>query len=256
MESFKAYLEEQKLATSTIKNHIRNLSKLDIKLLEGNESSLAKHIKANYDVGSAQKTITTSVAKYRGYLNLPKSEISELLKKTNNQAFEIQKKNNQDMNLPDIKNVKSLMNLYYKQGMWKQYCVMYLLIHINTRNLDLVAKVTDNIDDVDNNNNWLYLRKSDTVLFRSKYKTSSTFGIKKNIIKSRPFHHAVSQLKELLRPEENLYRTVMKITGQISESTFMKMSLCNNNNAKGIKQLAKNRGTAIATVVNNYDCTK
>ena len=112
MESFKAYLEQQKLATSTIKNHIRNLSKLDIKLLEGNESSLAKHIKANYDVGSAQKTITTSVAKYRGFKELPKTEISELLKKTNNQAFEIQKKNNQDMNLPDIKNVKSLMNLY------------------------------------------------------------------------------------------------------------------------------------------------
>ena len=174
MESFKSYLEQQKLAKTTITNHIRNLSKLDIKLLEGNEKDLVKHIKLSYEVGSPQKTITTSVAKYRGYLNLPKSEISELLKKTSNQAFEIQKKNNQDMNLPDIKNVKSLMNLYYKQGMWKQYCVMYLLIHLNTRNLDLVAKVTDNIDDVDNNNNWLYLRKSDTVLFRSKYKTIKT----------------------------------------------------------------------------------
>jgi len=256
MENFKSYLEQQKLATTTIKNHIRNLSKLDIKLLEGNEPPLVKYIKANYNVGSGQKTITSSVAKYRGYKDLPKTEISELLKKTNNQAFEIQKKNNQNLELPDIKNVKSLMNLYYKQGMWKQYCVMYLLLHINTRNLDLVAKVTDNIDDVDKENNWIYVRKSDSVYYRNRYKTQSKFGMKKNIIKSIRFHHAISQLKELLRPEENLYRTVMRITGQISESKMMKLSLCNNDNAKSIKKLSKNRGTAVDTIVNNYDCTK
>jgi hypothetical protein len=256
MENFKAYLEEQKLATTTIKNHIRNLSKLDIKLLEGNESSLAKYIKANYDVGSQQKTITTSVAKYRGYRELPKTEISELLKTTNDDAFEIQKKNNTQLELPDIKNVKSLMNLYLKQGMFRQYVVMYLLLHLNTRNLDLVAKVTDNIDDVDKENNWLYVRKSDCVYYRSKYKTSSTFGIKKNIIKSKRFHFAISQLKHVLQPQENLYRSVMKITGNISESTMMKLSLCNNNTAKGIKTLSKNRGTSVETIVNNYDCTK
>ena len=256
MESFKAYLEEQKLATTTIKNHIRNLSKLDIKLLDGPEKDLAKYIKANYDVGSQQKTITTSVAKYRGYKELPKTEISELLKKTSNQAFEIQKKNNKDMDLPDIKNVKSLMNLYLKQGMYKQYVVMYLLLHINTRNLDLVAKVTDNIDDVNNDDNWLYVRKSDIVYYRNNYKTKAKFGMKKDIIKSKRFHFAVSQLKHVLQPQENLYRTVMKITGNISESTMMKLSLCNNNTAKGIKQLSKNRGTSVETIVNNYDCTK
>lgn len=256
MESFKSYLEQQKLAKTTITNHIRNLSKLDIKLLEGNEKDLVKHIKLSYEVGSPQKTITTSVAKYRGYKELPKTEISELLKKTNNQAFEIQKKNNDELELPDIKNVKSLMNLYLKQGMYKQYVVMYLLLHINTRNLDLVAKVTDNIDDVNNDDNWLYVRKSDIVYYRNNYKTKAKFGIKKNIIKSKRFHFAVSQLKHVLQPQENLYRTVMKITGNISESTMMKLSLCNNNTAKGIKQLSKNRGTSVETVVNNYDCTK
>ena len=256
MDNFKAYLEQQKLAKTTITNHLRNLGKLDIKLLEGPEKDLVKHIKLSYEVGSPQKTITNSVAKYRGYKELPKTEISELLKKTNNQAFEIQKKNNDEMELPDIKNVKSLMNLYLKQSMYKQYVVMYLLLHLNTRNLDLVAKVTHNLDDVDNDNNWLYVRKSDVVFFRNNYKTKAKFGMKKDIIKGKRFHFAVSQLKELLRPEENLYRSVMKITGQISESTMMKLSLCNNNTAKGIKKLSKNRGTAVETLVNNYDCTK
>ena len=186
----------------------------------------------------------------------PKTEISELLKKTNNEAFEIQKKNNDSLDLPDIKNVKSLMNLYLKQSMWKQYVVMYLLLHLNTRNLDLVAKVTHNLDDVNNDDNWLYVRKSDVVFFRNNYKTKAKFGMKKDIIKGKRFHFAVSQLKELLRPEENLYRTVMKITGQINETTMMKLSLCNNNTARGLKKMSKNRGTAVQTLVNNYDCTK
>jgi hypothetical protein len=256
MESFKTYLEEQKLAKTTITNHLRNLGKLDIKLLEGPEKDLVKYIKTNYAVGSPQKTITNSVAKYRGYKELPKTEISELLKKTNDETFQIQKKNNDEMELPDIKNVKSLMNLYLKQSMWKQYVVMYLLLHLNTRNLDLVAKVTDNIDDVDNSGNWLYVRKSDVVFFRNNYKTKAKFGLKKDIIKGKRFHFAVSQLKELLRPEENLYRSVMKITGQINETTMMKLSLCNNNTARGLKKMSKNRGTAVQTLVNNYDCTK
>jgi hypothetical protein len=133
---------------------------------------------------------------------------------------------------------------------------MYLLLHINTRNLDLVAKVTHDIDDVDKENNWLYVRKSDVVYFRNNYKTKAKFGMKKDIIKSKRFHFAVSKLTDLLRPNENLYRSVMKITGQINETTMMKLSLCNNNNAKGIKKLSKNRGTSIETIVNNYDCTK
>jgi len=256
MENFKAYLEQQKLATTTIKNHLRNLGKLDIKLLEGPEKDLVKHIKLSYEVGSPQKTITNSVAKYRGYKELSKTEISELLKKTNDDAFQIQKKNNDSLDLPDIKNVKSLMNLYLKQSMYKQYVVMYLLLHLNTRNLDLVAKVTHNLDDVNNDDNWLYVRKSDVVFFRNNYKTKAKFGMKKDIIKGKRFHFAVSQLKELLRPEENLYRTVMRITGQISESKMMKLSLCNNNTARGLKKMSKNRGTAVETLVNNYDCTK
>ncbi len=256
MENFKAYLEQQKLATTTIKNHLRNLGKLDIKLLEGPEKDLVKHIKLSYEVGSPQKTITNSVAKYRGYKQLSKTEISELLKKTNDDAFQIQKKNNDSLDLPDIKNVKSLMNLYLKQSMYKQYVVMYLLLHLNTRNLDLVAKVTHNLDDVNNDDNWLYVRKSDVVFFRNNYKTKAKFGMKKDIIKGKRFHFAVSQLKELLRPEENLYRTVMRITGQISESKMMKLSLCNNNTARGLKKMSKNRGTAVETLVNNYDCTK
>lgn len=256
MESFKTYLEDNKLAATTIKNHLRNLAKIKSEVLDGNEDTLAKYIKQNYDVGSQQKTITTSVSKYRTFKELPRDKIAELLKTTNNDATKIQQKNNDELELPDIKDVKSLMNLYYKQEMWKQYVVMFLLLHLQTRNLDLVAKITDKLDDVDNETNWLYIRKNDVVYFRNNYKTKAKYGLKKDIVKGKRFHNAVSQLTELLRPNENLYRSVMRITGQISETTMMKMSVCNNNNVKGIKKISKNRGTSMMEIATNYDCTK
>tara|TARA_R110001632_G_scaffold33911_1_gene86749 strand:- start:1465 stop:2211 length:747 start_codon:yes stop_codon:yes gene_type:complete len=248
-------MEQQKLAKRTIDNHKRNLGKLNIELLLGEELDLVNYILSNFDEGSPRKAMSGSVSKFRTFKKLPRDEIAKLLKISNEQAAEIQKKNNDALEIPDVKNVKSLMNLYLKQGMYKQYVVMYLLIHLQTRNLDLVAKVTHNLDDVDKENNWLFVRKDDVVFYRSKYKTSSTFGMKKNIIKSKRFHFAVSQVKEVLRPEENLYRSVMRITGQISESLMMKMSVCNNNNIKGIKTISKNRGTSMNTISTNYDCT-
>lgn len=256
MESFKTYLEDKKLAATTIKNHLRNLAKVKSEVLDGDEDTLAKYIKTNYEVGSQQKTITTSISKYRTFKELPRDKIAELLKKTNNDATKIQQKNNDELELPDIKDVKSLMNLYYQQKMWKQYVVMFLLLHLQTRNLDLVAKITDKLEDVDNESNWLYIRKNDVVYFRNNYKTKAKYGLKKDIVKGKRFHNAVSQLTELLRPNENLYRSVMRITGQISETTMMKMSVCNNNNVKGIKKISKNRGTSMLEIATNYDCTK
>ena len=179
-----------------------------------------------------------------------------MLKTSQDDSTKIQQKNNDELELPDIKNVKSLMNLYYNQEMWRQYAVMFLLLHLQTRNLDLVAKITDNIEDVDNESNWLYMRKNDVVYFRNNYKTKARYGLKKDIIKSTHFHNAVSKLTELLRPNENLYRSVMKITGQISETMMMKISVCNNNNVKGIKKISKNRGTSMLEIATNYDCTK
>jgi len=256
MESFKTYLEDNKLAKTTINNHLRTLEKVNNELLNGDEKDIVKYIKANYDVCSQQKTITTSISKYRTFKELPREKIAELLKKTNDDATKIQQKNNDELKLPDIKDVKSLMNLYYQQQMWKQYVVMFLLLHLQTRNLDLVAKITYKLDDVDNETNWLYIRKNDVVYFRNNYKTKAKYGLKKDILKGKRFHNAVSQLTELLRPNENLYRTVMRITGQISETTMMKMSVCNNNNVKGIKKISKNRGTSMLEIATNYDCTK
>ena len=67
MESFLKSLEQQKLAKRTIDNHKRNLGKLNIELLLGEELDLVKYIKTNFDEGSQQKAMSGSVSKFRTF---------------------------------------------------------------------------------------------------------------------------------------------------------------------------------------------
>jgi len=255
MEQFKSYLESSQLVETTIKNHIRNLSKIDLELLNGDECALIHYVQEHYTIGSQQKTIITSISKYRNYKNLPREKLMTLLTKANNDSTKIQQKKNDERIIPDINDVKSLMDAYYKKGMWREYVVMYLLIHLQTRNLDLVATVTHDKGELDNETNWLYVRKNDIVFIRNKYKTKSCYGSKKDVIVNKKFYHAVGSLPELLRPNENLHRSIGKITGNISETTMMKLSVSENNNVNGLVKIAKNRGTSLDLISTNYNCT-
>jgi len=256
MDQFKSYLNETKLAETTIKNHLRNLTKIDLKLLEGDEISLIKYVNEHYGIGSQQHAVSISISKYRTYKKLPRGKIANLLKKAYDDATKIQQKNNCERELPNIKDVKSRMDTYYNQKQWKEFVIMFLLLNYQTRNLDLIATVTDNKKDMDDEKNWLYVRKNDVVYIRNLYKTKSVYGTKKDIIKNKKLNHAVRQISELLRSNENLLRSIKKITGGINETTLMKMSVVQHNNLKGLMRISKNRGTSIVEIGKNYDCTK
>ena len=89
----------------------------------------------------------------------------------------------------------------------------------------------------------------------NNYKTKSCYGSKKDVIVNKKFYNSILLCTELLRPNENLYRSVMEITGNINETTLMKMAVCNNNNVKGIAKISKNRGTSMSVIATNYYCT-
>jgi hypothetical protein len=256
MDQFKTYLVTNQLAETTIKNHLRNLTKVDLNLLDGDEDVLIHYVHEHYTIGSQQKTISSSISKYRTYKNLPRDKIGVLLKKANDDSTIIQQKNNDERVLPDMNDVKTLMVTYYKKRMFKEYAIMFLLLNLQTRNLDLVATVTHDKSELDDKTNWLYVRKNDIVFIRNNYKTKATYGTKKDVIRNKMFYQAVSQIPELLRSNENLLRSIMKITGNINETTLMKMSVCNNNNLKGLMKISKNRGTTMGLIGVNYDCTK
>mgnify|MGYP003678929332 CR=1 FL=1 len=253
MNAYKTYMTEQNLNPKTINNHIRNLTNYTGKLLD-TEKEIIKHVKENYTVGSQQKTIITSISKFRDYKGLPVESIRAFLQTSHTQSIELQQEKTNAIILPSIKSLKKKMNDYLKEGAFRNYVVMYLLLNFQTRNQDLVARVIDNIDEVDDDNNWLLIRDNDIVYYRNDYKTADKYGRKKNIIRSKPFHRAVSNLTDVLKPSTHIHRTVKDIAGY-TESTLMKANVVENNNIKGLSKISQNRGTALSTIDKSYNAT-
>ena len=128
-------------------------------------------------------------------------------------------------------------------------------MNYNTRNKDLVARVTKDESDINQKENFLWIREKDIVYIRNDYKTNDTYGMKQDIIKSKKVFNAVQELDNLLENNDNLDRQVKKVTGGINQSTLFKMLVAQNNNLKSIAKASKNRGTNMDTIASSYDIT-
>ena len=251
---FKDYLISLNRSNQTINTHMKNMG-IGMPIDDFKEDKLMSFIKDEKYTLSKQKALISTASKYRRWKVLPNDALLIELRKLNDALITGQRKRTDAMVVPDIQELNHKMENYYKHEQWLEYVVMYLLLTFNTRNMDLVANITSDKHLLNDTENWLYVRKNDVVYIRNKYKTVKKYGQKKDIIKSKKFHNAVSHINHLLVDLNNLTNYVIKITGY-NESTLMKASVCENNNLKGISKISKNRGTSMGTISSSYDATK
>ena len=258
MNPFLTYMRNQGLSEKTIAEHSRGLVKYKNLggLLKWDEQKTIDFIKENYANGSSQKSITSTLSKYRHYKGKTTETIRDFLRLTNNEASLLQQKKNEKLksNLPDI-DFKQLLNGYYRNKDYKSFVVLYLLLNYNTRNKDLVARVVNNEADLNQKENFLLIREKDIVYIRNDYKTNDTYGMKRYIIKSKKLFNAVQDLDNLLIDDGNLDRQVKKVTGGINQSSMFKIMIASNNNLKSIAKASKARGTNMDTIASSYDIT-
>ena len=258
MNQFLIYMKNQGLSEKTINEHSRGLVKY--KNLGGDlkwdEDKVIQFIKENYNEGSQQKIITSTISKYRHYKGKTTETIRQFLQQTNAEASLLQRQKNDKLreNLPDI-DFNNLLNGYYRDKNYKSFVILYLLLNYNTRNKDLVLRVTNDEADINQKENFLLIREKDIVYIRNDYKTNDTYGMKRYIIKSKKLFNAVQDLDNLLIDDGNLDRQVKKVTGGINQSTLFKMLITQNNNLKAISKASKNRGTNMDTIASSYDIT-
>jgi len=274
MNSFITYMKSQGLSEKTITEHSRNLIKFknlggDIKW---SENKLIDFIKQHYNEGSQQKIITSTISKYRHYKGKTTETIRDFLRLTNNEASLLQRQKNEKLksNLPDI-DFKKMLNDYYRQKQYKNFVILFLLMNYNTRNRDLVLRVTNDEAVLNDDENFLFIRDREVVYIRNDYKTKERYGTKRDIIKAKKFFNAVQGgvtpphntgfegqsplLDSLLINNSNLDRQVKAVTGGINQSTMFKMLIAKNNNLKSIEKASKNRGTNMETIATSYDIT-
>ena len=111
-------MKNQGLSEKTIAEHSRGLVKY--KNLGGDlkwdEQKTVDFIKENYNEGSQQKIITSTISKFRHYRGKSTETIREFLQQANADAALLQQKKNEKLksNLPDI-DFKQMLSKYYRE---------------------------------------------------------------------------------------------------------------------------------------------
>lgn len=182
-------------------------------------------------------------------------------------------------NLPELKSIKKLFNNINVQTDPLKYIVNYLILKFNVRNEDIIkTKVTFNRKDAkDKNYNYIIINGNRMEYIRNVYKTSKTYGTKRNIISSSKFKNALENLREIRGGNDEFNLVVDKngkmidetirfgsyiqplTINQLGEGNIFKIVVKDINDHGSINQLKKvsnNRGTSIDTIISNYHLSR
>ena len=169
--------------------------------------------------------------------------------------------------LPSFDEIENYINDLYTKKLYIQYVINYLIFTYSTRNLDIDVKVICNKKDLNNNEKFILIRSTDCVFYRNKYKTVSSYGAKKHIIRSRKFLKAMKSIDRpnnqyllLNNKDEHIDENAIGMYVQhytmedIGEGNMFKIKI---NHYKGdlnkLKQLSQDRGTDINTIITYYN---
>ena len=115
MEAYKDYLDDQGLAKTTVRNHIRNLTKYSESFNLSDNQDKTLYNLLTYAEGSQRQTMVSTISKYRAFMEYDndkiKTSVGEALAKT----LELNKANNQSKNLPPLSFFKKRMNSIIKK---------------------------------------------------------------------------------------------------------------------------------------------
>lgn len=257
MEDFREFLVKGGIKDATVDIHVRLIKKFgevtdDIK-------EIIKQIKTEPTL-SKQRTLAGSVSKYYQYKDWDNKPLLKLMNDINElYAKELVNKNkemNLDTTLPSVLELKERMKMLFETGEYRAYCIMYLMLTYQTRNMDMVADIVETLKETTLETNWFVKREKSVLWIRNKYKTAFSYGQKKHTITNKRFMEAMDTLGDtFIGEDENLFKIVKSALGGITEIELTKIFMRDTNNMTSVRKVAKNRGTSSALLVSNYNIT-
>jgi hypothetical protein len=259
MESFRNYLENQKLNIKTIDKHVKNMTEYG--KVGQSQKIMINHINDKPSTGT-RLSLANSVSKYLQFKQEPNEEIVHHIKLLNEElqkeSQQRQKSMSNDETLPTLKEMKAYMNSLYDKEDYKGYCILYLFITYQVRNMDMMATIVSSKKETNDTDNFFVVGRKQVTWIRNKYKTAFKYGTKTHVIRNDKFLTSIRTLSHLLKENENTDRVIKKITnglGGITEATITKIVLKHNNTMNGLKRISKNRGTDVSTLIDSYNIT-
>lgn len=266
MDSVDNKSENTKKAYRTQYKKLKNMLGKDIG--ETSQRTLIKTIQEHDNPNGRQALLNIAIL-IRRLDKLSVTELEDLREKLKGDIkTEVKKKNtNLPKSLPSYEDLVEYTNMLYDQNEWTDYIINYLLLNYNVRNKDLLFDIIrrKKIAKADKTKNYLWLSDSFVEYIRNDYKTAKTYGQKSVKIKDKKFMTAVRRVFACQKhnedcgvfiPNENQLGYYLKkaTLGGIGETLYNKIII--NHFRKDIdklKQIADDRGTNIATLLEFYD---
>jgi len=178
--------------------------------------------------------------------------------------------------LPSMKTIQDFTKQLYKNKEYKKYIVNFLIINYGVRNKDVDCFIVSSSKDAkDDSINYLIVKSNEVEWRINEYKTLQSYGVKKIIIKSKPFMEAIKSLQLntwlLTGTNERLNETGLATTlkrilygttsdKHLTEGDYFKIIMSDINSKPNTTQLleyfSKTRGTDYATLLKYYDVSK
>lgn len=270
MEDFKERLAKSGLSEKTqyiYLNECKKYLKDEDDLSRWNkEEIMIAYIEAHYDTLNRRNQMAKAVIKWRLLHGLKSEKLSDYLSKnvagytsSLNTKYETE-----DSDLPTIKEHEAYVNDLFEKKKYKEYIINRLIEKYQVRNMDLDLTVTRDKNEVDDKHNWLVIGRKNKSAYvitylRNNYKTSNTYGAKKNILvlgDNTKLFKAIDAVSKSDQPKlilhQNLSTAVLKATNGIGEGKLFKMYM-KHASFKDAKKMSDNRGTDLETVSKFYD---
>jgi hypothetical protein len=144
----------------------------------------------------------------------------------------------------------------------QKYIMNYIIFYLNTRNLDLIAKVIQDIDyDItqDNSINYLVVFPDHVKFIRNVYKTKGSYGQKTNLIYDNKFLNLIRQIPNntflLNNNRDTIHQMVKRRTyNNMTETEYLHNVIQKyKSDANKLFEIEENRGSNIRNLLSNYN---
>jgi len=191
---------------------------------------------------------TTAIEKYREQI------IAEHYKNKKNDTTITDK-------LVSIKQLKDYTKQLYKDGKYIDFIINYIMITYGVRNMDLDLIVVKDKSQVNQTDNFIYTTTKYVVVVINKYKTASTYGMKKFMVYNNDMIRAVNNLLgdntefKLINAVDKDAYIQSRTLNNLGETLVFKSiiaELAKHNKIDKIKQLSKTRSSDVNTIFKDY----
>ena len=249
----------------------------DKKLLDMSETNIIKLFDTDSIPPKSQEALANIAAMIRNnndasHFKINKFKDTTIRKRIN--AYKMEKNKALKDTLPDKKELDNYLKSLFVEKDYVGYIINFLLLNYGVRNKDLNCIITGDSDVIlkghDTKHNYLYVTFRYVFYVRNDYKTYETYGRKVLKIERRPFQTACKALLDgnydipLLKlkndepvSEDSVGKIVQRYTyNELGEGNYFKINIMaakKDGNIKRIQELSKSRGTAIETILTEYD---